>query len=271
MPTPAIDDDMRFLRRHELEAALSDYLDCMQRAVAEGADIVATWKAQRQNRSMKRIVEELGRMTGARERCMFCEDSRGTDVEHFWPKKRYPEKSFRWMNLLWACAGCNRCKGDRFPCDSSGKPQLIDPTAEDPWDFLFYDPETDELTARWNQRTGKEDPRGVMTLEIISTLRHQAVAEGRRRTRRNLERAVRSFLSNKQEQIVEELLESIADNDGYGLPSWFFLRDGSDEPPFVEVRRQYPAVWKRIGKHLRGHGPGPAREDTTAPPSRRPG
>ncbi|MCP4549322.1 MAG: hypothetical protein GY835_22950 [bacterium] len=93
---------MRFLRRHELEAVLSDYLDRMQRVVDEGADIVATWKAQRRSRFMKRIVEELGRMTGARERCMFCEDSRGTDIEHFWPKKRYPEKSFRWS---WACPG----------------------------------------------------------------------------------------------------------------------------------------------------------------------
>ncbi len=200
---------------------------------------------------MTQIVEVLRRMTGKRERCMYCEDSRGTDIEHFWPKEPYPEKSFKWVNLLWACAGCNRVKGARFPLDSSGEPLLIDPTATDPWDVLFYDSETDELTARWERETGKEHPRGLETLEVLSTLRYQAIAEGRGRTRRNLQRAVRAFLGAHSEPAAEaELRESVADNDDYGLTSWFFLRDGQREAPFADLCRGHPEVWSRVRRDI---------------------
>ncbi len=142
---------MRALQRPELESPLVDYLEDQQHKVDAGADVRATWKTQRQSTSMFRIAELLRRMTGSHERCMYCEDSRGTDFDHFWPKLRYPERAFLWLNFLLACAACNRAKGDRFPKNEAGDPLLIDPTKSDPWDFLFYDPETDELTPRWNR------------------------------------------------------------------------------------------------------------------------
>ncbi len=74
---------MRAFHRPELEARLTDFLNERQRQVDAGADVENTWKAQRRSVSMRRVAETLRRMTGKRERCMYCEDSRGTDIEHF--------------------------------------------------------------------------------------------------------------------------------------------------------------------------------------------
>ncbi len=242
---------MRALQRPELETRLIDYLRDWQLEIDSGSEVVATWKAQRKSASMKRVINVLRQMTGKRERCMYCEDSRGIDVEHFWPKLRYPARAFRWPNLLWACAGCNRVKIDRFPRDETGEPLLIDPTDVDPWDYLFYDPETDELTPRWDPRTRRQHPKGLVTLEILSTLSHQAVAESRRRTCRNLQRALRAFFGTPETSEAEaELRESISDNDDFGLAVWFFLREGQEEEPFAELQRRYPEVWERMRAYV---------------------
>ncbi|MBW8878051.1 MAG: hypothetical protein JF614_24065 [Acidobacteria bacterium] len=250
---------MRRLTRPTLEEALRDYLDRMQALVDTGADVKATWRAQRQSASMKRVAQILAGMTGPRQRCMYCEDSRGTDIEHFKPQAIFKDHVFLWLNMLWICSGCNRSKGSRFPCDASGQPLLIDPTAEDPWDFLFFDPMTGEITARWDRETRLESSKGSALLAIFSTLRHQAVTEGRRRVFRNLRRAVRSFLAHEgrdssgqdvSAESLQELFESIEDSNDYGLVNWFFLREGQDEEPFRRLRDEFPRVWSAVIERL---------------------
>jgi len=243
---------MRRLSRPALEKELSDYLDRMQSLVDAGGVIASTWKAQRKSVLMRRIAQVLSGIAGPRERCMYCEDSRGTDIEHFRPQSLYPGHVFRWLNFLWICAACNRSKGDRFPCDASGYPLLLDPTLDEPWDYLYFDSDTGEITARWDSVTGTESPRGVALLTIISSLRHQAVTEGRRRTYRRLTRAVRSFLTQSaeasktpSEESVQDLLDCIEDATDYGLAAWFFLRDGQEEEVFRNLQTRFPAVWER--------------------------
>ena len=246
---------MRRLLRPELDAALAGHLNRLQKSANEGADVETLWKAERRKPSMIRIARVLGTVTGPRERCMYCEDSRGTDIEHFWPRQ-YRHRVFQWLNMLWVCTGCNRCKGNRFPCDASGAPLLIDPTAEDPWDYLFYDPQTDEITARWDRATGEENPKGRNTVALLATLRHQAITESRRRTRRSLQRTIRVFLhrikveEDDRPTCIEAFLEEISDFRDHGLAQWFFLREGREEPPFTDLRRELPDVWARITKLL---------------------
>jgi uncharacterized protein (TIGR02646 family) len=243
---------MRRLSRPDLEPALAGYLDRLQRTVDDGGDVEEIWKTERRRQPMGRVARVLGSVTGPRERCMYCEDSRGTDIEHFWPR-RYREHVFSWLNLLWVCTGCNRCKSNRFPCDALGVPLLINPTAEDPWDFLFYDSRTDELTARWHRATGDEDPKGKNTVAVLSTLRHQAVTEGRRRVRRHLQRTVQAFLyqirqegTEREVECTESFLEAVSEHSEHGLAQWFFLRDGQEDAPFSDLRRDFPDVWARI-------------------------
>ena len=241
---------MRPITRPHLKQALMDYLRHWQDEVDQGANVAATWKSQRRTVPMGKVEQVLESMTGLRERCMYCEDSRGTDIEHFWPKERYAARVFQWSNLLLACAACNRSKGDRFPLDSAGAPLLIDPTADDPWLFLFYAPETDQITARWNPESGEENPQGKETLRILAPLNYQAVSEGRRRTRRNLERAVHTFLERQEgvEEVkaVGELVDTVRDNDDYGLAIWFFYRDGQEESPFRQLRDAHPRGWQEV-------------------------
>ena len=244
---------MRRIARVALPEQTARYLNAKQSAVEADTEIDKLWKQQRRSASMRPVEAALRRMAGPRERCMYCEDSRGTDIEHFWPRVPYRERLFLWPNLLWSCAGCNRCKTKNFPLTESGAPLLIDPTSEDPWDHLFYDEQTHEITPRWDPNTGLENPKGEETLAALPTLRYQAVTEGRGRTQRNLKRAVASFLESKiedEEEALAELWRCLTDNDGYGLLVWYFLRDGRHEQPFAGFRGRKPAAWAEIARRV---------------------
>jgi HNH endonuclease len=79
------------------------------------------------------IRQHLAAMAPGIERCMYCGDNRGTDIDHFEPIRELPMGTFEWLNHLLACSTCNsNQKRDRFPRDSSGTALLIDPTRDDP-------------------------------------------------------------------------------------------------------------------------------------------
>lgn len=57
------------------------------------------------------------------ERCMYCGDNQGTDVDHFEPLSLAPLRTFDWPNHLLACSLCNsHYKRHLFPCDEDGRP-----------------------------------------------------------------------------------------------------------------------------------------------------
>src|SRR5258706_10052016 len=120
-------------------------------------DAEREWKSARQIGPLRTVYGILKTMAGRRERCMYCGDSHGTDIEHFWPKADHPDRMFRWPNLLLCCTECGRFKGSRFPLEN-GVPMLVDPTAEDPWQFLDFDPATGVIVARYDNGAGAEIP-----------------------------------------------------------------------------------------------------------------
>src|SRR5262249_26510890 len=138
------------------------------------------------------VTATLRQMAGTRQRCMFCGDSRGTDVDHFRPIAVFRDGTFVWANLVWSCAGCNRAKAQLFAVGGGEVPLLIDPTVDNPWAFLFFESQTGIITARFNAAAGDVDPRGQFTIETLD-MNHQAVTEGRRVTQRNLSAAVQAF------------------------------------------------------------------------------
>lgn len=98
---------------------------------------------QRTNRAFQEIREALEAMASGLGRCMYCEDSLGTDIEHFRPKRRYPAHAFEWTNYLLACSHCNSNeKRTQFPLDERGQPLLIDPSIDDPSEHLLLTPTT---------------------------------------------------------------------------------------------------------------------------------
>jgi len=79
---------------------------------------------------------------------MYCEDSRGTDIDHFDPKSRTPECAFEWDNYLGACSTCNsNHKRDEFPCTASGQPLLLNPVRDEPLQHLTFTPSTGKYVA----------------------------------------------------------------------------------------------------------------------------
>ncbi|HSK80773.1 MAG TPA: HNH endonuclease [Thermoanaerobaculia bacterium] len=120
------------------------------------AEAKRLWE-MRDSQAFREIREVLGQMATGIERCMYCEDSEGTAIEHFWPRAVYPDRAFDWLNYLIACSRCNsNFKRDQFPLDGGGQPLLVNPTEEDPLDHLAFSPATGRYAAR--PRSAKGDP-----------------------------------------------------------------------------------------------------------------
>ena len=62
------------------------------------------------------------------------EESKYMEIEHFYPKSKYPEKVLEWGNLLPSCKKCNIAKDDH---DVEIEP-IVNPFADDPKEFLYF-------------------------------------------------------------------------------------------------------------------------------------
>lgn len=141
----------------------------------------------------------LSDMAPGLERCMYCGDNQGTDIDHFEPLRINPLRTFDWNNHLLACSLCNsHLKRDRFPTAPDGTPLLVDPSTEDPAAHLHlslaagaYLPLTD---------------RGVATCEVFDLNRSILV-----RGRRHAYRATPLFLERWREATRKGDAENAAD------------------------------------------------------------
>lgn len=149
---------MRKIERLDLSPATLRFLERQARTV-KGSKDPATEAARLWNRRSSKtaraafdeVRRTLEQMASGLERCMYCEDSHGPNIEHFRPKSRFPLDSFDWNNLLLACEGCNsNHKRTQFPT-RNGKALLINPVEDEPRDHLALSPST----GKFQGRTGK--------------------------------------------------------------------------------------------------------------------
>lgn len=234
---------MRHVVRAHLEADVLEKLKQKQNKAnhkrADGSlDVEQEWKAARRTRPLQTVFATLKGMMGTRKRCMYCLDSHGTDIEHFWPKTPYPEKMFVWPNLLLCCTECGRFKGDRFPL-AEDQPLLVDPTAEDPWLHLDFDPVTGNVVARFDVRANDWSPKGLETVEVLQLDRREALAAGYRKTFLRLSALVERFLVTDAPNAAD-LLTALREADDHGLLDWCFLSSGKSVKPFSNLRKITP-------------------------------
>ena len=134
------------VERPDLPAGTMRVLKIRQSRVSKASNKVEA--AARSWRTFKGVHREavlhaLQQMAHGLQRCMYCEDSMGTDIDHFRPKARYPDYAFAWANFLFSCSYCNsNMKRAAFPEFANGEPVLIDPSAEDPSKHISYSPTT---------------------------------------------------------------------------------------------------------------------------------
>ncbi|MFC4506829.1 MULTISPECIES: HNH endonuclease [Streptomyces] len=166
------------LRRVPLPSAttaqLTDYTDDIRarRTEKERKDRArGLWANRRQIRPA--LLTALAEMAPGHERCMYCGDSQGTDIDHFEPKSLTPLRTFDWLNHLLACSYCNsNQKRSLFPTTAEGGPLLVDPTAEDPLDHL-------RLVLPLGTYTARTD-RGRTCIEVFGLNARAVLVKGRR-------------------------------------------------------------------------------------------
>ncbi len=112
--------------------------------------------------------------------CMYCHESRGTDVDHYEPIKRDPLRTFDWHNHLLACSYCNQqAKQEVFPLDPAGRPLLLDPASDDAADHM-----TLASTGEFIDLT----PRGAETIAVLGLNRRGELVQARYRSWRGVVR-----------------------------------------------------------------------------------
>ena len=154
---------MKRIRRLSLSPSATRFLRRRSDKVAGHADprnkASRLWRLQA-NSTFREIREILAQMAHGLERCMYCEDSEGTAIDHFWPKALYPLLAFTWDNYFLACSRCNsNFKRELFPLDDGGEPLLIDPCEDEPLDHLSFSPST----GRYEPIT----PKGQPSIEVF--------------------------------------------------------------------------------------------------------
>lgn len=238
---------MRCIQRVAVDKAVQAYLDQRQakaiRLLSDGSlSIEREWKTARQTEKMGKVFTTLQSMMGVRQRCMYCLDSHGCDIEHFRPKSSYPKWMFKWNNLLLCCTECGRIKGSKFPLDGR-HPMLIDPTKEEPWDYLDFDPITGNMTARFDLQANDFFAKGQCTVTTLQLDRREALAAGYVSTYQRLCAVVNRFL-NTPNQAASSFITELIQEDERGLLGWCFKGAGQNETPFFQLKTQYPAVWQ---------------------------
>lgn len=215
------------------------------------------WDKSTTTKSMKRIRRVLASSTGKTERCVYCQDSQATTLDHYRPKSEFHDLVFLWSNLLIACQPCNLAKGDALPVAANDSILFVDVYEEDPWSYIEYSNATDLYTARWIETEGGdliEDPKGDETLKTMnSRLGCQAVIEGRRKARIRIEGAIRRYMDCDDPDLstnIDSLKEEVADDDSYGLFDWFFRWEGKNFEPFRSFRLHHPSAWQAVVEHI---------------------
>ena len=239
---------MQQVRRPNLSAKVQGRLKQFQAKAdkkrgVSALDVAKEWKNARQRKTLGAVLAVLRSMMGSRERCMYCLDSHGTDIDHFWPKTPYPEKMFSWPNLLLSCTECGRLKSDLFPLFDDEQPLLVDPTAENPWLYLDFDPGTGNIVPRFDPAANTWFAKGTETVKVLQLDRREALAAGYCRTYRRLAKQVEQSLASSAPD-ADDLVAALREEDEHGLLWWCFRGSGQNEPPFNELRKRHPNIWE---------------------------
>ncbi len=160
---------MRILHDPGLPSAVSSKLSEYQTEV-DGAGDYPTQVAEgkrlfdlrRSNSAFRTVRERLSQMCSGAQRCVYCEDSVGDEVEHIKPKDLYPEDVFRWPNYVYACGSCNGRKNNKFAVITDAGCVVVTRKRGE----SIVPPEPGE-PAFINPRV--EDPRALITMDLLGT------------------------------------------------------------------------------------------------------
>ena len=246
-----------------------------------------------------------------RNKCASCETSLSSspgDVENFRPKalvsdpdgnrEGYWWLAYVWENLLLACGRCNRLhKVNKFPIDGppapphttgeglkSERPLLIDPTLEDPSEYLSFEESGNVVAARGLEtladRTERQWKlrRANTTIELLG-LNRAAIVNDRRRLYANTQlvvSALKTMGASRRRATLTELTQLLAPDDPYraATSQWiaeavvagkFSIRDDGPLDEFLIRHGAVPTVVRRVMSGAKRQRPRSTREKARTP------
>lgn len=115
-------------------------LDCPVELTSElQKDLTEVYKITKESVWQKKFIKEA-LLASSYQKCVYCEckleiESNYLEVEHYYPKIKYPENVVDWDNLLPICKRCNVNKGD---FDTYLNP-FINPALDNPKEHIMLD------------------------------------------------------------------------------------------------------------------------------------
>jgi HNH endonuclease len=178
----------------KLSARLEHRTTLLKQREADSRSARRSWKGAALER--QGVKQALSQISVGVERCMYCGDSRGTDIDHFEPISFSPLRAFDWNNHLLACQSCNsNAKRDVYPCDNDGKCLLIDPSVEDPADHLQLTLSVGEYTATTR--------KGCVTIDVFQ-LNRGDLRRGREMAFARCKSMLRDYLNSTRSGRIDD-------------------------------------------------------------------
>ena len=171
-----------------------------------------------------------------KERCAYCERRTGTSpadghVEHFRKQANNHELELSWSNLFWSCVDESTCGKHKDKCDrplGSGRQasfifdDLIDPSVDDPHDYLMFLPDGTVRPREGLSAAGER--RALETMRVFQLADSPFLRKSREDAAKPYVKAVDSLLRAGSGTLNQYLQSVQAD---------------IDSAPFSSVIRQY--------------------------------
>lgn len=166
------------------------------------------------NKNYKHPDNKQALKKSGNDKCMYCESKIShidfAHVEHIKPKAeyKYPELTYEWSNLGYACPKCNNSKSDKYDPDCP----YIDPYTETPNEHLYA------VGTFLMPRNGSE--RGELSIIDIS-LNRPELLEKRLAKLNEIQKAINFCYRTKNSSLrmaaLEQLNEEALPNKEYSL------------------------------------------------------
>ena len=179
------------------------------------------------NPTFRKVRESLTRMCSGAQRCVYCEDSVGDEVEHIEPKDLYPCLVFVWTNYVYACGRCNGGKSNKFaviqedrlvdvtrpqgasvvppaPGTPARTPAFLNPRVENPLDFLDLDLDGTFLGLARDDLPDIDRERTEFTIETLK-LNRDVLLQARATAFASYRARLHEYVSRREVTGAEEL------------------------------------------------------------------
>lgn len=284
---------MRQILSKLLPPETKTYLDELQSKIINGSETdtdtgfaaqvkraTTTWKPN--NEHFNTIKDTLQEMTVAAGQCNYCESDRACDIEHVYPKSKFPERTYTWTNYILACSFCNSyLKIDKFavfvPKNSTTKIDLernekvvtasdappsddgllINPRTENPQDFIRLDLIAQTLLYQPSEfdETTRDYQRAKYTIELLD-LKNETLRQAMHNQLLFFIATLEKYKMVKQATDFDSLKKAISGDFPFIDESKNFLAE--QQRILANFKRSiqnamYPTVWdelKRQRQHL---------------------